>query len=42
MAAIGELLKLKDDKLVNLEIYFFSKILSQNQEAARRQGSEEC
>jgi hypothetical protein len=42
LAAIADLLSLEDQNLLNLEIYYFSEILSQDQDAARRRGAREC
>lgn len=42
MAAIADILKLEEEDLLNLEIYYFSEILTQDQEAARMRGGREC
>ena len=41
MAAIRDILKLEKEGYLTINIYYFSKILSQDQEAARREGSQE-
>lgn len=42
MEAIADILELEDQGLLNLEIFFFSEILTQNQAAARARGGREC
>ena len=42
MAALKDILQLEKEGLLILNIYYFSKILSQDQKAARLEGSQEC
>lgn len=42
MAAIADIIELEKEGLLNLEIYFFSALLSQDQATARADGRYEC